>query len=84
MTLKKLQESWPPVKGAIEELEKEGKVLVIRTGGSGDREGQIKMVFWDELPPVSKIDKGELQVFALPLLLIFSLFTQNSTQCGMV
>ena len=64
MTLKKLQESWPPVKAAIEELEKEGKVLVIRTGGSSDRDGQIKMVFWDELPPVKKIDTGVWDFYA--------------------
>lgn len=49
MLVKKLQESWPNAKQAIEELEKEGKVMVIRTGGSSEREGHVKMVFWDEL-----------------------------------
>ena len=63
MLVKKLQESWPNAKQAIEELEKEGKVMVIRTGGSSEREGHVKMVFWDELGQETaekkyKVDEG--------------------------
>lgn len=32
---------------AIEELEKEGEVLVTRTA----KDGQLKMVFWNEVKP---------------------------------
>jgi transcription initiation factor TFIIE subunit beta len=60
MMVKKLQESWPNAKTAIEELEKEGKVMVIRTGGNSEREGQMKMVFWDEMGPVPVVDDGTL------------------------
>lgn len=44
--------------GAIEELEKEGKVLVTRTVGTGEREGQMKAVFLDEVGNAGKVDKG--------------------------
>jgi len=57
MLVKKLQESWPNAKSAIEELERDGKVMVIRTGGSSDREGQMKMVFWDEMGRMKKVDE---------------------------
>lgn len=58
LTVKTLRESWPGVVVAIEELEKEGKVLVTRTGGTGDKEGQMKAVFLDELGHTGKVDKG--------------------------
>ena len=58
LTVKSLRESWPQVGSAIEELEKEGKVLVTRTGGTGDKEGQLKAVFLDELGHVGKVDQG--------------------------
>lgn len=57
--VKKLQESWPNARSAIEELEKEGKVMVIRTGANAEREGVMKVVFWNELGSVPKIDNGE-------------------------
>lgn len=60
MMVKKLQESWPNARQAIEELEKEGKVLVIRTGGSEGKEGHMKMVFWNEIGDMPAIDKGKL------------------------
>ena len=60
LTVKVLKESWPSVGPAIEELEKEGKVLVTRTNASGDKEGQLKAVFLDEFGPVGQIDEGEL------------------------
>lgn len=53
-----MRESWAGVGPAIEELEKEGKVLVTRTGGAGDKEGQLKAVFLDELGHTGKVDKG--------------------------
>lgn len=56
--VKTLREAWPGVVGAIEELEKEGRVLVTRTGASGDKEGQIKAVFLDEIGRDEKVDDG--------------------------
>ncbi len=39
--MKLLRESWPLVGNAVEELEREGKVMVIRTGGrSGAGDGR--------------------------------------------
>lgn len=58
MAVKKLQESWPNARTAIEELETEGKVLVLRTGGNSEREGQMKTVFWDPLERLPPIDNG--------------------------
>jgi hypothetical protein len=34
-------------------------VLVTRTGGSGEKEGQLKAVFLDEIGTEGRIDKGE-------------------------
>lgn len=56
--VKKLQESWPNARQAIEELEKEGKVLVIRTQGGDNKEGHMKMVFWNEIGNMPAIDQG--------------------------
>ncbi|KAK7441725.1 hypothetical protein VKT23_016388 [Stygiomarasmius scandens] len=42
-----LKESWKEAPSAIEELEKEGAVLVTRT----QKDGQLKMVFWNEIKP---------------------------------
>ncbi|GAA5990424.1 hypothetical protein JCM10908_007365 [Rhodotorula pacifica] len=50
LPVKKLRESWSGVTNAIEELEREGRVLVTRTGKNpqgGD--GQMKMVFLDDI-----------------------------------
>ncbi|KAM0786155.1 hypothetical protein ACM66B_006962 [Microbotryomycetes sp. NB124-2] len=55
--VKTLRDSWPQVNNAIEELEREGKVFVMRTGGSGDREGQMKAVYLNEMPEQNSIDK---------------------------
>ena len=57
--VKKLQESWPNARQAIEELEQEGKVLVIRTGGGDGKEGHMKMVFWNEIGDMPQIDQGK-------------------------
>lgn len=42
-----LKESWKEAPTAIEELEEEGEVLVMRTV----KDGQLRMVFWNELKP---------------------------------
>ncbi|KAG2146871.1 uncharacterized protein EDB93DRAFT_1250667 [Suillus bovinus] len=42
-----LKESWKEAPQAIEELEKEGEVLVTRTV----KDGQLRMVFWNEIKP---------------------------------
>ncbi|KAF9441017.1 hypothetical protein P691DRAFT_792434 [Macrolepiota fuliginosa MF-IS2] len=42
-----LKEYWKKAPQAIEELEKEGEVIVTRTV----KDGQLRMVFWDEIKP---------------------------------
>lgn len=42
-----MKESWKDAPSAIEELEKEGEVLVTRTV----KDGQLRMVFWNEIKP---------------------------------
>lgn len=44
--------------GAIEELEKQGKVLVTRTEGTRERDGQMKAVFLDEVGKIEPVDQG--------------------------
>jgi len=51
-----LKESWKEAPQAIEELEKEGEVLVTRTV----KDGQLRMVFWNEIKPDN--DSGGKQV----------------------
>ena len=50
--MRTLKESWKDAPTAIEELEKEGEVFVTRTL----RDGQMRMVFWNEL----KADPADL------------------------
>ena len=58
--VKTLREAWPGVTGAIEELEKEGKVLVTRTGTGGEGgQGQMKAVFLDEIGVEGRVDEGK-------------------------
>ncbi|KAJ8468859.1 hypothetical protein ONZ45_g17091 [Pleurotus djamor] len=45
-----LKESWKEAPQAIEELEKEGEVLVTRT----TKDGQLRMVFWNEVKPTEE------------------------------
>ena len=56
LPVKKLRESWSGVTNAIEELEREGRVLVTRSGknlhapnSGGATEGQMKTVFLDDI-----------------------------------
>lgn len=56
-----LKESWKEAPAAIEELEKEGEVLVTRT----QKDGQLRMVFWNEVKPTDdaggkRVDQGTL------------------------
>jgi len=51
-----LKESWKEAPQAIEELEKEGEVLVTRTA----KDGQLRMVFWNEIKPTE--EGGGMQV----------------------
>lgn len=71
--MKKLRESWEGVTKAIEELEREGRVLVIRTEGKGaaQGEGTMKTVFLDDIgTEKDPLDQGasgrNLQSFSLP------------------
>ena len=45
--MRTLKESWKEAPQAIEELEKEGEVLVTRTM----KDQQMRMVFWNEIKP---------------------------------
>ncbi|KAH9976695.1 transcription initiation factor IIE subunit beta [Lactifluus volemus] len=52
ISVRTLKESWKDAPSAVEELEKEGEVFVTRTL----RDGQMRMVFWNEL----KADPADL------------------------
>ncbi|KAG6812241.1 hypothetical protein H0H92_003781 [Tricholoma furcatifolium] len=56
ISVRALKESWKEAPAAIEELEKEGEVLVTRTV----KDGQLRMVFWNEIKPTE--ETGDLQV----------------------
>jgi transcription initiation factor TFIIE subunit beta len=47
ISVRALKESWKEAPQAIEELEEEGEVLVTRTV----KDGQLRMVFWNEVKP---------------------------------
>ena len=69
--MRALKESWKEAPQAIEELENEGEVLVTRTA----KDGQPKMVFWNEIKPTEEsggmsVEKG----VSLSLLLEFLMF----------
>ncbi|KAH6912144.1 transcription initiation factor IIE subunit beta [Coprinopsis sp. MPI-PUGE-AT-0042] len=50
LSVRSLKESWKEAPQAIEELEKEGDVLVTRT----QKDGQLRMVFWNEIRPTEE------------------------------
>ncbi|KIY49712.1 hypothetical protein FISHEDRAFT_5401, partial [Fistulina hepatica ATCC 64428] len=50
LSVRLLKESWKDAPTAIDELEAEGEVLVTRTA----KDGQPKMVFWNEIKPNSE------------------------------
>ena len=47
LSVRQLKESWREAPAAIEELEKDNEVYVTRTL----KDGQMKMVFWNEVKP---------------------------------
>lgn len=58
-----MKESWKEAPQAVEELEKEGEVYVTRTL----KDGQMRMVFWNEMKPNEEsggmaVEKGALHV----------------------
>ena len=62
--MRALKESWKEAPQAIEELEKEGEVLVTRTV----KDGQLRMVFWNEIKPTEEgggipVEKGTFAGF---------------------
>lgn len=64
ISVRTLKESWKEAPQAIEELEKEGEVLVTRTV----KDGQLRMVFWNEIKPTEEngglaVEKGVLHPF---------------------
>jgi transcription initiation factor TFIIE subunit beta len=64
ISVRTLKESWKEAPQAIEELEKEGEVLVTRTV----KDGQLRMVFWNEIKPTEEngglaVEKGGLCPF---------------------
>lgn len=66
ISVKVLKESWKEAASAIEELEKEGEVLVTRTV----KDSQLRMVFWNEVKPTEEqggmaVDKG---AFVMPFI----------------
>ncbi|KAK4699148.1 transcription initiation factor TFIIE subunit beta, partial [Phenoliferia sp. Uapishka_3] len=65
LNIKQLRESWAGVGAAIEELEKEGKVLVTRAGGDGkEGSGVLKAVFLDEIGKTGGVDKEFVDLWA--------------------
>jgi transcription initiation factor TFIIE subunit beta len=61
LSVRALKESWKEAPQAIEELEKEGEVLVIRTL----KDGQLRVVFWNEVKPDednggAPVEKGDM------------------------
>lgn len=61
--MRTLKESWKEAPQAIEELEKEGEVYVTRTL----KDGQMRMVFWNEMKPDEEsggmpVEKGAVRV----------------------
>ncbi|GJJ13968.1 hypothetical protein Clacol_008225 [Clathrus columnatus] len=50
LSVRSLKESWKEAPQAIEELEKEGEILVTRTV----KDGQMRLVFWNEVKPTEE------------------------------
>lgn len=75
--MRALKESWKEAAQAIEELEKEGEVLVTRTV----KDGQLRMVFWNEIKPDEsggqQVERGDQTLRKSCLPLIFRLVRQS-------
>ncbi|EKM52716.1 uncharacterized protein PHACADRAFT_176739 [Phanerochaete carnosa HHB-10118-sp] len=57
LSIRTLKESWKEAPQAIEELEKEGEVYVTRTL----KDGQLRMVFWNEIKPDEEDGGGQVE-----------------------
>jgi len=57
MKLSTLNESYGGVQSLVEELERESKVLCLRTMATGERSGSIKQVFYNEVPEAVVADQ---------------------------
>jgi transcription initiation factor TFIIE subunit beta len=60
LSVRSIKDSWKEAPAAIEDLEKDGKVLVTRTA----KDGQMRMVFWNEVEPTdeaggSRVEQGK-------------------------
>jgi transcription initiation factor TFIIE subunit beta len=64
LSVRALKESWKEAPQAIEELEKEGDVLVTRTV----KDGQLRMVFWNEIKPTDGAGGMPVETGALKYL----------------
>lgn len=91
--MRALKESWKEAPQAIEELEKEGEVLVTRTV----KDGQLRMVFWNEIKPTEEsggmpVEKGifwpircMFMIAQTPLRISRSMaFSQSTKRCGSI
>lgn len=63
LSVRSLKESWKEAPQAVEELEKEGEVIVTRT----TKDGQMRMVFWNEIKPDAEsggqqVEQGQWQM----------------------
>jgi transcription initiation factor TFIIE subunit beta len=74
ISVRALKESWKEAPQAIEELEKEGEILVTRTA----KDGQLRMVFWNEIKPEEEL--GGLPVEAEFIDLWHSLVVPTDTE----
>jgi len=59
LSVRTLRESWKEAPGAIEDLERSRDVLVTRTL----KDGQARMVFWNELPEVAPVESEFQQLW---------------------
>jgi hypothetical protein len=84
ISVRALKESWKEAPQAIEELEEEGEVLVMRTV----KDGQLRVVFWNEIKPEEDtggmpVEKGRSLTDALSSSCAgFFLIVQSSKICG--
>lgn len=63
LSVRTLKESWKEAPAAIEELEKDGDVLVTRAG----KDQTMRMVFWNEIPPTEESGGGLVEQGTLSL-----------------
>lgn len=72
LPIKTLKDSWPQAQTAIDELERQGKILVTRSTGNAEagKEGVPRMAFYNEMGKIGVIDEGKcVKCSAFSLLL---------------